>query len=231
MISIVLCNSLTAQQTKKVTQNIGDPRNKVKEVYYVMDDDSIKEGPYELTRNRKVFTHGFYKQGKKDNVWESYNRNGMLLSRKRYHNGERAGIWEFFKMNGYPERSYDCNSAMIEYQQSSKIDSTKLYYQDEKGNWIHENEKRGPIALRSQAEWMTFLLFNLHYPDEAISSEQQGDVVVSITVDENGNEIDFNILRSAAPSLDAEGLRIVKGFHCEYVPAETNGRKVKAKVV
>lgn len=50
-----------------------------------------------------------------------------------------------------------------------------------------------------------------------------------MVVGENGNVTDYGVIQSAAPSLDAEALRVAKLFPHEFVPAEKDGKKVKAQ--
>ena len=230
LLSIIACNSLFSQDRKKVTGNVGDRRSGTKEIYYVLTDGSTKDGSYELIHNGKTRTTGFYKLGKKDSVWENYNYKNVLVSRKRYIDGKQAGIWGFYNGAGELDWTYDFNSGIAAYQ-PNYVDTTHISYQDENGNWINGHPDKDPIDLQGRMEWLAYLTFNLRYPEEAVNNEQMGDVGISITIDENGSAIDYSIVQSAAPSLDAEGLRLVKPFFTEFVAAEKNGKKVKSRII
>jgi protein TonB len=84
--------------------------------------------------------------------------------------------------------------------------------------------------LRSDYEWQSHLNIYLRYPQDAIDNEKMGKVIVEITVDENGNAIDYTVAESAFPSLDEESIRVTKLFNPEFLPAEKDGRRVKIKV-
>jgi TonB family protein len=230
LLAIIACNTLFSQDRKKVTENIGDRRSGTKEIYYVSADGSVKDGSYELIHNGKTRKTGFYKLGKKDSVWESYNNKNVLVARKRYIDGKKAGIWEFYNGTGELDWTYDFNLGTAAHQ-PNYVDITHISYQDENGNWINGHPDKDPIDLQGKSEWLVFLLYNLHYPDDAVNNEQMGDVGISITIDENGNAIDYSVVQSAAPSLDAEGLRVAKPFFTEFVPAEKNGKKVKSRII
>jgi TonB family protein len=70
----------------------------------------------------------------------------------------------------------------------------------------------------------------LRYPQDAIDKNKMGKSVIEVTVDENGDAIDYRIAETAWPSLGAEALRMVKLFQPEFIPAEKDGKKVKSKV-
>jgi periplasmic protein TonB len=85
--------------------------------------------------------------------------------------------------------------------------------------------------LVSSYEWQSFLNRTLRYPQDAIDTEAQGTPFVEITIDENGNAIDYAVSKSVHRALDEEAMRVFKIFKPEFVPAEKNGKRVKIKVV
>ena len=54
---------------------------------------------------------------------------------------------------------------------------------------------------------------------------------MEVTVDENGDAIDYSISPESSYSLlGEEALRMVKFFEPDFLPAEKDGKKVKVKV-
>jgi periplasmic protein TonB len=217
-----------SQQTKEVTEESGDKSSRVKLKYSVLKDDpNIKHGPYQFYFTGKLAINGFYKMDKKDSVWLRYNNRGALVSKKMFSENKRTGTWEFYKNDGTPDWQYDFN---IDSFINKPQESLEYSYQSSNGEWIKGKADRDPIWLRSVFEWQTYLNWTLRYPMEAIERNKMGKVLIEVTIDENGDAIEYNIGESAFPALDAEALRVVKFFQPEFLPAEKDGRKVKSKV-
>ncbi len=74
-----------------------------------------------------------------------------------------------------------------------------------------------------------YLSDNLAYPAEAKAANVEGMVMVSFTVAENGKVTGAKVLKSVAPSLDAEALRVVSSMP-DWIPGEKNGKKVPVEM-
>ncbi|MBC7748674.1 MAG: membrane-binding protein [Methylotenera sp.] len=70
--------------------------------------------------NGKVQQEGFFKNGKLEGIWISYDVNGNKLSVANYENGEKNGKWLFWNGNKLNE---------VEYS-DSRIASLKTWKQD-----------------------------------------------------------------------------------------------------
>lgn len=92
-----------AQENNPKLEAIGDL---VKTTYY-----------YE---NGKVQQEGFFKNGKLEGIWISFDVNGNKLSVANYENGEKTGKWLFWNGNKLNE---------VEYS-NSRIASVKTWKQD-----------------------------------------------------------------------------------------------------
>jgi periplasmic protein TonB len=84
-----------------------------------------------------------------------------------------------------------------------------------------ESEYPGGIAA-----WYRYLTKNLVYPDEAVSAEVQGQVVVRFIVDKEGNVSEVEAISGPNELRDAAVLVIKKSG--KWNPAIQNGRKVKS---
>ena len=73
---------------------------------------------------------------------------------------------------------------------------------------------------------MRYLNKTLHYPDEAVSNEIQGDVVVQFIVDKEGNVSDVEAISGPA-ELREEAARVIKKSG-KWTAAIQNGRQVKS---
>lgn len=74
--------------------------------------------------------------------------------------------------------------------------------------------------------WQRYLSKNLHYPDEAVNNEIQGDVVVQFIVDKEGNVSDVEAI-SGPNELRDEAVRVIKKSG-KWTAAIQNGRQVKS---
>jgi len=76
------------------------------------------------------------------------------------------------------------------------------------------------------AAWQRYLSKNLHYPDEAVNAEIQGDVIVQFIVDKEGNVSDVEAI-SGPNELRDEAVRVIKRSG-KWTAAIQNGRQVKS---
>lgn len=75
---------------------------------------------------------------------------------------------------------------------------------------------------------MDFMIKNTKYPAEAIVKGTQGRVVVSFTVDKEGNLKDIHVLRSVDPLLDAEAIRLISSMP-QWTPGKIKGQPVNVQ--
>jgi protein TonB len=74
--------------------------------------------------------------------------------------------------------------------------------------------------------WLRFLSKNLRYPDDAVSNEIQGEVIIQFIVDKEGNTSDFEAISGPDKGgLRKEALRVLR-LSGKWEPAIQNGRKV-----
>ncbi|MBF4492231.1 membrane-binding protein [Flavobacterium sp. JLP] len=98
LVAILFSGILVAQETKPELEAVG---NTVKATYY-----------YE---NGNIQQQGFFKDGKLDGVWVSYDEKGNKVAVGEYTNGLKTGKWVFFNEKNLCEVAYD----------NSKISSVK----------------------------------------------------------------------------------------------------------
>ena len=77
-----------------------------------------------------------------------------------------------------------------------------------------------------QAAWATYLNKNLHYPDEAVNHEIQGDVILQFAVDKLGNVSEVEVV-SGPNELRNEAIKAIMKSG-KWIPAVQNGHIVKS---
>ena len=75
---------------------------------------------------------------------------------------------------------------------------------------------------------LKYIADNLRYPDNCINGVLTGLIIVSFTVNEDGNLSDIKVERNLDPMLDEEVIRVVKSMP-KWKPAKLNGKAVKSK--
>jgi TonB family protein len=217
-----------SQETKEIVEHSGEKYSNKKIVYHVLLDNILaKHGPYEEYVNDKLVISGFYKMDKKDSIWQRYNHRDLALSKKIYIENKRTGAWVFYKNDGTLDWQYDFNTDSFINKPQGSFDYS---YQSANGEWIKGKADRDPVWLRSLNEWQNFLNRNFRYPQAAIKKNKMGKVGIEVSVNENGDAIDYNVAESVFPALDEEAIRVLELFQPEFLPAEKDGKKVKTKI-
>lgn len=104
------------------------------------------------------------------------------------------------------------------------IDAPKKKEDDFDKTWVDvqiQAEYPGGIE-----KWRRYLIKNMRYPQEAVDSEIQGTVLVQFIVDKDGAVSDV-VAVSGPELLRGEAVRVIRASG-KWIPAEHNGRKVKA---
>ena len=79
-----------------------------------------------------------------------------------------------------------------------------------------------------EAELMQFLAKNMKYPNEAEKAKQEGRVIATFIVEENGQVTNAQVVKGVAPLLDAEALRVI-GLMPRWEPGYQDGKAVRVK--
>lgn len=200
------------------------------EIFYINKSNGSREGSYALTGWKgKVLVSGFYSSDQKDSVWTFFGTHGIIDEKHYYKKGVRTGIWEYYK-EGELIWTYNFDSSKANYivpEDTDKAAKSFVAWQDENGNWIHSMPEKHAVLINDDC--INVLQANLEYPEEAQDKEQQGQVLIAVTVDQMGNPDSFDVgVSSGYPSLDKEALRVMKLTHFEFIPAENKNVKVKS---
>ncbi|MFC5270610.1 energy transducer TonB [Adhaeribacter terreus] len=79
-----------------------------------------------------------------------------------------------------------------------------------------------------QTKMMEYIAQNIRYPGEALVNGLQGIVFVSFVVEKNGKITQVETIKSAAPSLDAEAVRVCESMP-NWEPGKLNNQTVAVK--
>ncbi|HLX92309.1 MAG TPA: energy transducer TonB [Puia sp.] len=95
---------------------------------------------------------------------------------------------------------------------------------------VHSQTNSRPDSIGSKFPggddgWQKFLSKNFKYPDEAISNEVQGDVIVEFTVDTSGTPTNVKVISGPAV-LRKECINMISVS--KWIPAEVGGKKVES---
>ena len=80
-----------------------------------------------------------------------------------------------------------------------------------------------------QEALVDYLLQNTRYPAEAMELEQTGEVIVEFVVERNGMITNARVIKSVAPSLDQEALRVVTNMP-NWEPGTKNGLRMRSQL-
>jgi antitoxin component YwqK of YwqJK toxin-antitoxin module len=93
LVALFFSGILLAQESNPELEVVGQ---RVKTTYYF--------------ENGRIQQEGFFKDGKLDGVWTSYDSNGNKLAVGTYVNGTKTGKWSFWKGSSVSEVEYSNNS-------------------------------------------------------------------------------------------------------------------------
>jgi TonB family protein len=76
---------------------------------------------------------------------------------------------------------------------------------------------------------MAELQKNIKYPDKAKVNGIEGKVFVKVFIDERGNVVNTNVIKSAGPDLDGAAVNAIRKL--SFKPAQAGGKPVKVVIV
>ncbi|HTQ66647.1 MAG TPA: M56 family metallopeptidase [Puia sp.] len=161
-------------------------------------------------------------------VLRSFNAKYPQLINPFFHNQIKRRIVMITKLQN-PRHNYLSRIMMIPLlfilffafactrDQATKESTEKIYSKVE----VESDFPGGPEA------WRNFIYKTLHYPDDAINKEIQGDVLVQFVIDKKGNVSDVKAI-SGPKELRAESVRVIEQSSGKWIPAMEGGQKVAA---
>lgn len=93
---------------------------------------------------------------------------------------------------------------------------------------VYDVVEEMPSFPGGQGALMSYLGSHIEYPLDAQENGVEGRVIVSFVVERDGSIFDAKVVRSVAPSLDHEAMRVVKSMP-KWTPGKQNGENVRVK--
>ena len=185
---------------------------------------------YDRKNNNKVQT-GFFTDSSLayQTGHNKFYDNNKLVYEGNFENGLRTGWWYFYDKHGSLSDS-------LYYS----VPATKTITTPPAKDFLAEHEKKDTSALVKNVEieaeypggtknWTKYLTKTLNYPDLVLKVSPPGHFrsVIQFVVCTDGSVCNVSCINSTHPLLDLEAVKAIrKGAN--WVPAEQNGRKVKA---
>jgi len=168
-------------------------------------------------QNGKLESEGLYENGKKENLWKTYDTAGILYATIEYKNGKQYG--EF-----------------IRYYSDGKIKRKDFYSNNEfqKGECWDENGKAIDFyPYETMSEFpngeeglMQYLQKNIKYPKSARKNNISGIVMINFVIDEKGKTMNAKVTKSISEELDREALRVINNMP-KWKPGTRDGKPVR----
>ena len=225
LLFMLLSGAGFAQSTTRITKDSLPFREK----YDVLKSNhQIKQGKYMLSdlKSGKILTTGSYKNNKKDGQWHQYNNAGNVIVEGKYKDGQRVGIWNYYGDLWELINKYDYTTHQLLFHKGSHQDSISSYRVIKGNDTADIKLQRPPIYLGGNDMMLRTLMYDLHYPPQALSKNIYGRVVIGFTVDENGHARDHKVIHGLGYGLDEEALRVTKTIPDDWVPGILDGKPV-----
>lgn len=154
--------------------------------------------------------------------------NGKLVYEGNFENGYRTGWWYFYDSQELLSDSLFYKPAGKELTAQAKKDTVLAHEKKDTSKLVNnvEIEADYPGGAKS---WKRYLEKTIRYPDLAVQTSPTGQYrsLVQFVVCSDGSICDIVCVKSTHPLLDLEAVNAIrKGT--KWMPAEQNGRKVKA---
>ena len=119
------------------------------------------------------------------------------------------------------------NSSVIRANVQKKVvKTTKTTKKADASNKVYEVVEQMPTFPGGDAALMKYLAENIKYPVSAQKAKEQGRVVVQFIVEKDGAVTSVKTVRSVAPALDAEAVRVIKAMP-KWTPGRQGGQPVR----
>lgn len=199
-------------------------KNKSQAYYFIhvhkLNDTAWRHDYYNMAGPRLATETFKDEEGTKPNGRFSwYNAFGYLDSSGYVQDGKKHGKWYTFLPNKYSVKAI----AYKEYDHGILLDEKEI-----EDKPVNDKPGPGEEPAEFNGRFRDFLEKNLQFPDRAMSMSLGNIVAVNFLLDENGNVIDPQVIRSIEYSLDTEAERVINKSSGKWKPGYMNGKPVKS---
>lgn len=174
--------------------------------------------------------HGEMKDGKRVGKWTYENEEQQVTNEEFYEDGVFVKRLEYIA-NRVLEPKYSLFlKTAFPYVAAEAFDLDTTVFQR-----LHqyfelypikgiETVQRDIVYPGGMATFMRDITKELNYPAQDRRNKVQGQVIVSLVVDEKGQLKDVKVIKSVSPTLDAEAMRVIKLLAPKISPALLDGK-------
>ena len=177
---------------------------------------------------------GIYSQGKEDGLWKKYDKDGRTIDSSIYNNGEEiidANFIYNFPNPGMVVLTIDSlktgKITEIHFDESGKIvskENVQVHEDPDKIFTKTEVEASFPGGLPA---WQSYITNLIERHIREFNKDDYGTCVINFIVDTLGNVSDIVAKSGCGKHLSKVGISAIKNGP-KWIPAQQNGRKVKA---
>lgn len=193
---------LFGQKTKKFID-----KDKNETFFVLKSDKTTKHGEYKKFWNNKLLVKGYYKLGKKDSIWESYDLKGQLSIKYDYTKNQ-----------------------LIYYNPGKNIGNMKFKFINGSQN-SDSILNRIPIFLGGEGLYLMTINNNIRYPVKAQENGISGTVNVFFNVDKFGKTSNYHVKSPLGYGLDEEAIRVSKLLSDNWLAGLFNGQPDDVEVM
>ena len=246
-----------AQEVKMVIEDHENPP--YREIYHVLKSNKkIRQGKYIMKVSNITFETGYYKNNLKDSIWIEFfpgtkeiNTIGKYQNDKRtglwkeyavsnekvylsevgnYSEGKRTGAWQTLAPWGDTVRTLDYSSNQVTYR-NPQIRENMGYDVVLPEGTVRKSLQTVPILIdKTDGEAINLKrTLKIKYPPQAQRTATSGQVVISYTVDENGNEINHKAETDIGYGCEEEIIKVLKQYPGRWIPGTLQGKPVATK--
>ena len=192
---------------------------------------------------QKVKSEFSYKDGLLEGKETDYDEEGKLIAQTNWLHGKKHGPYKVnydFSDNKWLELDFVNDTLHGDLKVLYRNGQLKRYSQYKKGNVVAEKcfaESGEAIEcppIRTDAifngDVMTYIGNNLEYPEDAKESRAEGKVLITFTVNEQGEVTEPRVEKGFYESCDNEAIRIISEMR-QWIPAQIDGHTFSQRKV
>lgn len=174
--------------------------------------------------------HGEMRDGKRVGKWVYENEEGQVINEEIYNDGAFVKRSEFIAGKVYESKRPNYIQPAFHYITADQLDLDASAYQrlykffelyPVKGAETLQRDIAYPGGMTA---FMRDIAKTIKYPIQDARAKVQGQVIVSLVVDEKGQLKDAKVIKSVSPTLDAEAIRAIKVVAPKLTPALLDGK-------
>jgi len=139
----------------------------------------------------------------------------------QYTDGQRSGVWSFYTRKGELSQQIDYENAKVLFDAMT----IRPFHTLEK------EYEQSPVPVGGLMYLSSLIANQAELPTEARREGAHGQVLVTVTVSENGTADGFSVLKGIHQACDEQALEIVAATATEWLPAVDDDHFVESKVV